>query len=80
MAIIAAQEANLAAYQQARQRMSEADNRVDDMYDKMNTEAIEHSNQLILDPGDPHDKQIIDSMAEKSGMKPYESIGMPDFK
>lgn len=42
--------------------------------------VVENGMQNIYDPSDPNDKKIIDSMAEQSGVKPYESIGMPDFK
>ena len=43
-------------------------------------EVVRNSSQNILDPSDPNDKAVIDSMVEQSGVKPYESIGMPDFQ
>lgn len=78
--IQAAQNANLGEYMRIKNRVEEAGDRLEGALQDANLAAIKSSNQLVLDPSDPEDKKQIDSMAEMTGIKPYESIGMPDFK
>ena len=78
--IEAVQNANLAEYMRIKSRVEEAGDRLEGALQDANLAAIKSSNQLVLDPSDPEDKKQIDSMAEMTGIKPYESIGMPDFK
>ena len=78
--IEAVQNANLAEYMRIKSRVEEAGDRLEGALQDANLAAIKSSNQLVLDPSDPEDKKQIESMAEMTGIKPYESIGMPDFK